>query len=176
MTKTKRKRKMDIFQDFMKVVGNMTYKDLKVQCVIRGLEFEKVINGDFPTLQNWLYYHLNDPQDSDLLNQYDDWLDKKLIGEGKADLVHPSLRLGYIGKRDENGKVVKKKRPKGVKKKKKKREKTKDGIYKGTKKALVFECQEKGYSIKKTIRKVSRKFDSFSEKSVKIWYKRASKR
>lgn len=173
--KTQRKTRVTKFKEFMQSAGNMNYKDLKRNVVVRGMDFQEVVDGSFPRLQNWLHHNGDAPIDTTLLDKFDDWVEKGLKQRGALDLIHPQLRLGYIGERDEEGKVTKRKRVKGIKKKKKKRERTKDGIYKGTKKAYVFECQAKGWSIKKTIRKTFARFPDASEKSIKIWYKKAAK-
>lgn len=174
-TKT-RKRKVTVLSEFMKSTMNMNYKDLKRNVVVRGMDFEAVVNGDFPTLQNWLHFNRGNEIDTSLLDKFDDWMEKQLRARGSDYLIHPSLRLGYIGEKSEDGETVTRKRVKGIKKKKVKRERTKYGIYKGTKKALVYEYQGLGYSINKTIRKTKRRFPDASEKSIKIWFKQAAKK
>lgn len=175
-TQIRTTKKQKVLMEFMKSTKQMNYKDLKRNVVVRGMEFDKVVNGDFPTLQNWLHFNRDKPINTDLLDQYDDYIDDILRQRGKHELIHPSLRLGYIGERDDEGNVItRKKVPKLKKQPKAKRERTKDGIFKGTKKAYVFESQGKGWSLKKTIRKTLARFPEASEKSIKIWFKKAEK-
>lgn len=171
----KRRRKTTILKNMFKVSTDMTYKDLKRNCVVRGMPFDDVINGSFPSLQNWIWRNNHNDVKPELLDDFDDHIEKELKERGSDYLIHPQLRLGYIGERNEDGEVKKRKRVKGIKKKRKKREKTKDGIYKGTKKAYVFLSEEKGWTLKKTIRRTLSKFPDASEKSIKIWYKKAAR-
>ena len=150
---------------------NLTYNDLKRECISRGMEFEKVTMGDFPTLNNWLNHNIAKPKDNNLINEFDDWVDNILISRGRPELVHTSLRLSYVGNKVETDETEKKpKKAKEERKPKRKREKTDDGIFKGTKKALVWEMVAKGRSLEKTIKRVMRKFPDAKEKSIKIWY------
>lgn len=174
-SKPKSKRRLTILKEMFKATGDMTYKDLKRNVVVRGMPFDDVINGSFPSLQNWLWNNRTSEIIADLLDQYDDYMDEKLIAGGNEDLVHPQLRLGYIGERDDDGKVTKTKRVKGIKKIRKKKEKTKDGIFTGTKKALTFELQQEGYTIEETKKEVLKQFPEASEKSIKIWYKKCAR-
>lgn len=170
-----KKRRLTVLRDMFKTTGNMTYKDLKRHVVVRGMPFEEVVNGTSPSLTNWLYNNRDKSIDPTLLDSYDDFIDSKLRESGAEDLIHPQLRLGYIGERDDEGKTTKTKRVKGIKKQKRKKEKTKDGIFKGTKKALTFEFQQKGKTLKSTIRRVLKVFPDASEKSIKIWYKKSAR-
>ena len=150
MSRKKRKFERNI-PDADKFINQLKYKDLKRECVIRGMEFDKIIAGDIIKLTNWLRNHFIDTQHHELLDIFDDYQDKLVRksvedkGQNPDVLLHPSLRLGYIAERDENGNVTKKKRVRTLmKKKKKKRERTEDGIFKGTKKAMTFELQQQG--------------------------------
>lgn len=173
--RTRGKSKTTLFREMIRDSSNMTYKDLKVNCVVRGMPFDDVINGSFPRLQVWLHHNTQAEIQPHLLDDYDDYIEAILRERGQEDLIHPQLRLGFIGERDEEGNPVKTKRVKGIKKKRKKKERTKDGIYAGTKKAFVYEAQQKGWSIKKTIRRTFAKFPDASEKSIKIWYKKSER-
>lgn len=177
MSKKRKKglRKTTLMSELMKSTGDMTYKTLKRNVVVRGMPFDQVVAGTFPALQNWFHFNRNNPIDTDLLDKYDEWIEAQLKERGADYLIHPQLRLGYIGEKDDEGNVVKVKRVKGIKKKKKKREKTEDGIFKGTKKALTFQCEKEGMSIEETIEKVKEVFEDVSLKSLKIWYKKSQK-
>jgi len=162
---------------FKMAFQDMTYKDLKKMVVVRGLSFEEVVNGDFCRLQSWLHKNYDNKIDTSLLDEYDDWLDNNLRDLGKHELIHPSLRLGYIGERedDEGNKVIKTKKAKVETKPKEKKEKTAEGIFSGTKKALTYSCQKEGKTIEKTIEIVMKQFPDASDKSIKIWYKKCKR-
>jgi len=174
--KTRGNSKVSRLTSIFKSSPNMTYKDIKRNCVARGLSFQEVVDGTVPRLSNWLHHHNNDEVKPELLDQFDDWVEDILRSRGAFDLIHPQLRLGFIGEKDKEGNNKKTKRIKGIPKKKRaRREKTKDGIYKGTKKALTFKLQQKGRSLDRTIKKVLRIFPDASEKSIKIWYKKSAR-
>lgn len=150
----------------------MTLKDIKRECIIRGMPFEQVVNTDLPNLYYWWQNNSQNPIDQSLLDKYDDWLEGELAAIGQHGLIHPSLRFNYVNKEEEvkkKTKVIKEKKPR------KKREKNKLGLYSGTKKAMTYESCHKGWSLKKTIRKVKRAFPDAQEKSIKIWYNKATK-
>jgi len=174
-TKTRGKSKVNRFASMFKTSPNMTLKDIKRNCIARGMGFNDLVDSTIPSLQSWLHYNNNNDIEPNRLDEFDDWVEKILLEKGSGDLIHPNLRLGYIGEKDKDGNVKKTKRVKGIKKKRKKREKTKDGIYAGTKKALTFKLQQKGRSLDRTIKKVMRKFPDASEKSIKIWYKKSAR-
>lgn len=153
--------------------SNLTYKDLKKECIQRGMPFLDVLSGDFPRLTHWLLNNLHRPFDDTLLDGFDDYQDNILKANGKQELIHTSLRLGYLGERDESEPVVKK--DKTIKEKKPPREKTEGGLFKGTKKAYTFELQLKGKTVQEVIIKVKRKFPDAVEKSIKIWYNKSKK-
>jgi hypothetical protein len=176
MTKKKKplknsKVKADSFIDY----NNMTYKDLKKACIIRGLEFELVAASDIYRLQSWLHSNAGRDTDEILLNQYDDYVENELRIIGRHDFIHPQLRLSYVGEREIN-ETIKPKKEKVDKVPKQRKEKTEQGIYSGTKKALVYECALKEMNVVNTIKKVKKVFgEDVSEKSIKIWFKKALK-
>ena len=154
--------------------GNLTFKDIKVECIIRGIDFIDVITYDFWGLSNWLVENALRPKDESLLDKYDDWLDAKLAKRPKGEeLIHPTLRLGYV-KRDEGGEV-KVKKEKEVKEKKAPREKDGNGLFKGTKKSYTFELQKRGKTLDQTMVKVKRKFPDAVDKSIRIWFNKSKK-
>lgn len=156
--------------------SNMTYKDLKIECVIRGMEFDKITASDFPNLAHWLVKNVTKKTDLSLLEKYDDYVDDLLRKAGKDEFIHPSLRLGYISdSTDERETNIKKDNKEKVEKteKKKSRKKDKNGIIKSTKKSLTYKLQRKGYNIEKVIKRVLRRFPDANEKSIKIWFKKS---
>ena len=177
----KRKFEQDI-PEAAKHIARLKYKDLKRECVVRGMEFEKIINGTVPRLTNWLHNHFHNTIQHDLLDTFDDYQENLIReavearGESPEGIIHPSLRLGYIAEKDEEGKVIKRKRVRTlVKRRKKRRERTNDGIFQGTKKALTFELQQQGLSKKEIIKKVIEQFPDASEKSIGIWFNKSKK-
>ena len=155
--------------------SDMTYKDLKKAVVVRGMPFEEVIAGDFCKLNSWLHSNFNNPIKLKRLDKYDTWLEAELLSLGANDMIHPSLRLGYIGEKDNEENSINLKKLKKESKPKEKREKLVNGLFKGTKKALTFECASKGLNLEDTIKRVLDQFEDASSKSIKIWYKKALK-
>jgi hypothetical protein len=151
--------------------SNLTYKNLKIECIVRGMAFREVISGDFWDLSNWLLTNMLKKVDLNLLEQYDNWLDNELLKMGKPELVHNSLRLGYVHREEED----KPKKEKIIKEKKEPRQKDKNGLYQGTKKSYTYDCQGRGKTLEQTIIKVCRKFPDAKAKSIKIWFNKAKK-
>ena len=161
---------------------NMKFKDLKRECVIRGMPFEEVVKADVSKLYVFFREHYYDDVRHTLLDEFDDWQEEKIRGameirgEDAELFIHPSLRLGYIAEKDEDGNVIKKKRAKLLHKKiHRKRERTPDNIFKGTKKAYTFELQQQGKSKADVIKMVMEKFPDASDKSISIWYNKSKK-
>ena len=160
----------------------MKFKDLKRECVIRGMLFEDVIESTQPTLANFFRTHFYEDVQHDLLDEFDDWqedeIKKAVLAKGgdPSDIIHPSLRLGFIAERDEDGNVTKRKRARTiVKKKKKRRERTAQGVFSGTKKALTFQLQKDGHDKKTVTKMVLGQFPDASEKSISIWFNKSKK-
>lgn len=175
MKKNKPKQKNDI-PGISRYHHNKTYKDLKREAVIRGMPFPDATGAGIPQLIHFIDNSENKP-DISLVDKYDEWADQQLaqLGYEKGkELRHPNLRLGFIGEKDADGKVIKQKRIKGIQKPKKpKRERDSNNLYKGTKKSYTFELAQKGYSLERVSRRVKKKFPDASDKSIKIWYKNA---
>ena len=162
-------------ENFRVPIENMTYRDLKRAVVCRGMEFEEVIKGDFCRLNSWLHKNYMNDIDDGLLDKYDDWLDEELKKTGNFESVHPQLRLGYIGEKSEEEGPIKVKKVKVEREKKEKREKTEEGLFKGTKKALTYQCEKEGLSLDDTVAKVMEIFPDASSKSIKIWFKKSKR-
>jgi len=181
MSRKKRKFEMDI-PDADKFISYLKYKDMKRECVVRGMEFDKVLKGGIPQLTNWLRNHFIDTIQLDLLEVFDDYQENlireavKTKGEDPDNVIHPALRLGFIAERDEDGVVTKRKRARMiVKRKKNRRERTGDGIFQGTKKALTFQLQQQGLEKAEVINKVMEQFLDASPKSIGIWFNKSRK-
>lgn len=169
--------------------SNMKYPDIKGACIMLGMDFEDVANGDFCTLNSYFAEnrHKTKPV-KERLQQYEDWVENILLSKGyKADnpLVKYKQFSNAPEEDEEEGKLkaalIKKV---GVKKEPKaKREKTEFGIFAGTKKDYVYKkaklYNEKGFeydrALKRTIRKTMDKFPDAKEKSIRIWFRKISK-
>lgn len=159
---------------------NMTYKDLKKEVVMRGMDFEEVIKGSYFNLASFFQKNYHTPQNPNFLTQFDLWLENTIKKGGKEihpAFLAPSLRLSYIAQRedDPSKSVVKVKSPLPSKPKAPQKEKTEGGIYKGTKKALTYQLQSEGVTKDKVIETVMGQFPDASIKSIGIWFNKAKK-
>lgn len=153
--------------------SDLTYRDLKIACIVRGMPFDEVLKADFFRLSNFVQNNVLVSQNMSLLDDYDDYLESVLKERGQTDLIHNSLRLGYVKKEGDDDYVPK---PLKVKTEKKPaREKDSNGLFKGTMKSYTFELQKKGKTLPQTLVKVLRKFPEAKEKSVKIWFNKSKK-
>ena len=169
MSKTKNKKQRPAYTE-------LTLKGLKYEVISRGMDFEEVLKASVPDLSNWLHHNYSNEVDIELVNQYDEYIEETLKQLGASEMIHPSLRLSYVGDKSEDFKALevipKKDRPK---KEKVVKEKTEQGIYSGTKKALTYQCQKEGKTVDETILIVKETFEDASDKSIKIWYRKAGK-
>ncbi len=160
----------------------MKFKDLKRECVVRGMLFEDVIGYSQPQLAGYFREHFFDDVQHNLLDEFDDWQEdeiRKAVNAGGVDpedIIHSSLRLVFIAEWDEDGNVTKRKRVRTIiKKKKKRRERTKQGIFSGTKKALTYQLQKEGHDKKTVTKMVLEQYPDASEKSISIWFNKSKK-
>jgi hypothetical protein len=156
-----------------KEMTKFKYKDLKIACILRGMRFRDAVEADYPRLRSFFMNNYWEDIDREAINRYDDWVDGKLKD---PILKHPTLRLGYVAREDEEGKSVRRnKRLKSmpaVKKKKAKKNET-FGIRAGTKKEYTYKLEAAGKDVEETIKLVMTQFPDASNKSIKIWYKKA---
>lgn len=181
MSKKKRKFEMNLPASY-RYIENLRYKDLKRECVVRGMEFSKVVAADISALTSFFTNNFYVKTKHELLDLFDDWQEAEVIkaieakGEDPSSYIHPSLRLGYVAEKDDEGNVTKRKRAKViVAKVKAKRDRTNDGLFSGTKKAYTFQLQKEGKTKAETLEAVLKQFPEASEKSVGIWYNKARK-
>ena len=138
------------------------------------MDFQEMVEGDFPRLSSWLHKNWANPRKSARLDEFDEWRKQIRIKAGKGD--EPMIRLGFIDQVDEEGVVVKTKRPRKIKKDKApKKERDSLGLFAGTKKSLTFQCCKDGKNIDETYEMVLSKFPDAVEKSVRIWWKKAKR-
>jgi len=165
-------KRRDIIRDKMAM---MKYKDLQINCVIRGIDFDFMVSKDTNGLQTWLVINWDMPCIQERLEEFDGWREKKLEEIGKPG--EPFVRLGYVGTTDPNtGEILDIKKPEKMMSKPKKRERDEEtGIFKGTKKAYTCELTKAGKPLAEIIELVTAKFPEAKEKSIKIWSKRFQK-
>ena len=155
-------------------IKDLRLPDIQRECIIRGMPFMEVCDSSVLQLHSYLIKNWDNPTDRDLIIAFDKWMDQELEELGREDLIHPMLNLGYTENQETGEKV--KRRIKTVKPKiKKKRERTSEGIFKGTKKAYTYELSKQGIEKAKAIEMVKEKFPEANEKSVSIWYNKAKK-
>jgi hypothetical protein len=157
-------------------VEKLNLPALKRECIIRGLEFEKVC-GSIPQLQTWFLHNYNNPINNGLLEKYDQWSTLLLRSRGVDEaLLAPEFRLGaFILKNAEGGEYRSKGTRSRIPKMREKKARTEDKLFTGTKKALTFELQKKGLSKAEVIEKVMAKFPDAKEKSIGIWYNKCKR-
>lgn len=165
-------------------LAKMKHKDLQRACVARGLDFTLAVSYSIPDLAGWFCTNYDFSQNLNFLNEFDDWKDLQLKEKhpDKDDPVyHPSLRLGFIATRDDQGNTTSTKKPrlKGLDKKKKDKKERLAGtkIFAGTKKALstTLAMQKPPLTIAEITEKVLEQFPDAKDKSISIWIKRARK-
>lgn len=156
-----------------------TYRDIQRKAIVLGMPFPDVVSSDVGRLQSFIDKSNNEP-DTSLIDKYDQWVDEQMAlldYEPENPMRSSKLRLGYIGETNEQGEA-KRKRVRGIKKqreKKQPRERNEFNLYKGTKKAYVFELTQKGYTIERIQRRVLKKFPDAKEKSIKLWHTAAKR-
>jgi hypothetical protein len=158
-------------------IEKLTLSNLKRECLVRGMPFEDLVNSSVPNLQSWFLKNYPNPIHRERLNEFDDWNDKILRARNvDSTMLDPIFRLGSIASRDGEGNILKKKRVTGmIKKDRKRREKTKAGLFTGTKKAYTFELQSQGKTKSEVITLVMEKFSDAKEKSISIWFNKSKK-
>ena len=169
----------------------MVYRDIQAGCIMRGMDFDEVVQGDSPSLTSWFIKNHNNKMDRELLEDFDLWMDKQLKANGykKSDPFRKFKRFSIID--DDNNIQIKTKslsRARIPKKKREKKAKNSFGVYAGTKKsltydlvAIMYEKKKVKYTAKemhkkyapKIFDKVKAEFGDAKDKSVKMWMKRA---
>ena len=168
---------------------DMKLRDLQKACIVRGMPFEEMVAASVPELHSWFDQHYADGQNLLFLNEFDDWreehLKRTLKPEDLSWALHPQLRLGFIGEKDNEGNVISTKKPrlKGVDKAEKPKRERIEGtkVFSGTKKALTYQLAVQHLKDKKlpeltipeVVAQVIEAFPEAQEKSIKIWRKRA---
>lgn len=164
-------------------LSNLKHRDLKAECISRGLDFEQLAGMSSPMMTQWLSENYKLPTDKELLNKFDKWLEEKHLAEGKTPESHPHLfapaaKLGHVlmpGDQEGSFKLRKKRLKKvpGHTRNKRSEKDERFGIMKGTKKSLTFDLASQGVELKEAIAQVLAQFPEAQEKSIRIWYKKA---
>jgi len=180
--KTKKINKGTYQERALAELDNMTIRQIQRECALRGLSPRRVVKWDIPKLSSWFIEHFLDDRDPENLIEHDKAVEElirkrntKLGRETIPELFHPSLKLAYTGGDDNSGRKPRVPKIKGFKAPKKKRERTEQGVFKGTKKALTFELAASGMEKADVIKKVLEEFPDAREKSIGIWYNKALK-
>ena len=183
--KTAAKTKPHYFENerALRELSSMKHRDLQRACIVRGLQFNQIVDLSHPNLVSWFINNYDNTQSEDLLVEYDAWVEEELIKRGYKkgeSLLAPALRFSYVGEIDtmEKPKIIKP--PKAVvthEKKPKASIDAKTGVRSGTKKAMTYELtlSDNNYTIAEIINLVIESFPEADEKSIKIWHKRALK-
>lgn len=164
-------------------LSNMKYKDLKMACISRGMDFNEVVEGDYNNLHSFFRINYYVKKNIELINLFDKWMDDQLEQRGyDADDPIRKFRISTTLEENEEGEMESKIKVKQLKKaflkKDKKPKKEKDsstGIFKGTKKAYTYELTQQGKDLKSIIQEVILKFPDASAKSIGIWHSRRKK-
>jgi len=174
-----------------KELASFVYRDLQAACIMRGMDFDELVEGDQGSLSSWFIRNYDQPMDRELLEDFDLWMDKQLKKRGykKKDPVRQFKRFSNTD--EDNNITVKTKslrKTRIPKKKREKKSKNKFGIYEGTKKSLTYDLTSDlydklrhKYEVKELYKnfapkmylEVKKVFPDALEKSVKMWMKRA---
>lgn len=154
---------------------DMTYKQLKLACIARGMNPELVYSGDHSSLSTYFILHYDNPVDKTRIGIFEDSVDSILAEKYEATDPIRLFRISHQQNAEGDIKVNKKAlKAAGVKTKKPKREKdTQFKVYTGTKKHLTYSLADKGLALKEVLEQVLQAFPEANERSVTIWYKRA---
>lgn len=159
------------------LLSSMKIRDLKQAAIARNLKFRDATEFSVLELQSWLFKHWDDTVDKTLLNDYDVWLEQELTEEGLEDLIHPLLRLGYLGEDQDGNEVRRQLKNIAISNVKTKKDLAKFKPRKGSKKSLVFSIIRKNPDIdtKILIEEVLSQYPDVSVGSIKSWASKARK-
>lgn len=197
-TKKKSLSQSEIYTRQQKIsqkIGNYKLIDIKKACIIRGIDFDDLVNKSVPDQCNWLVANWDNPINRDLLETFDDYVDEHMASKGYAEddplrLYRLSTSVSEDEEGDEKLKMKTKNKKLGIKVvKKKKLRNTQFGIFSGTKKEYTYtltrDLHEKkpdmdSNTLKKVysnrmIERVQKKYPEAQPKSIKIWFSRALK-
>lgn len=174
-----------------KALSKLTYPDLKIACITKGMEFQDIVEGDHSTLSSYFLQNYDNKSDTENLEYFDAWIDEQLELQGiaKNDPLRQYKLSSVVDPATNDLKIRKKRVSKVVKVPKKKRVKRERNeqfnIIKGTKKEYVYtlvqKLHDKGKNLnskkifERLLASVIEKYGDASEKSVKIWFNRAKK-
>lgn len=159
------------------LLGQMKIKELKQACIVRGMPFREVTESDVWALQSFLLNNWIVISDRTLLNDYDEWFEKELKEEGLKELIHPLLRMGYMGEDEEGNEVRRQIKNFAISNVKSKKEQALFKPKKGSKKALVYMLIRNNPKIDTDtlIDRLTQEYPDVSIGSIKSWASRARK-
>lgn len=164
-----------------RALSRMRHKELQQACIMRGIEFEEVVEFDHHDLANWFFHHFDNAEELAKLDEYDIWLEQKLQERGhkKGDaILSPSLRFGItpdmtkIKPSIAAGKIQTSEPNISTEPKIKREADPSTGVITGTKKNMTYQLTDLGIPLSEIIEKVKDSFPDAQEKSIKIWHKR----
>lgn len=159
----------------------MKYQDVKDACIVLNMPFEDVSKADWHGLKSYYARHYGGIENPELLEEFDSYTANSLISNGHSPddpLVKYRPHAEKVGEEEDTTTLdsTPLKTPTALPKKKKgKRERDSFGGFKGTKKSYVYLGVSKGATIDKVIDKTLKKFPDAKEKSIRIWFKKATK-
>jgi len=162
-------------------IGSMTYTQLKLTCIARGMPFEEVVNGDHSRLSVWLHNNYQNKPLYENIVDFEEKLDNVLEFRGYAP-DDPVRKNRLTSTLDSLGIRVskRKKKVKGVIKKEKAPARVKDPklkIVQGTKKHFVMSlAANTKLTVDQIIEKTLKEYPDANEASIKVWVGRSRKR
>lgn len=154
-------------------IATHKYPDLQKACIVRGIDFDELVQGTYFLLSSWLRKNWYNPIKLEKLAEFDEWRLKIMKSFGRED--EPFIRFAHI---PENLEEVIANKTLKVKEKSDKPKRVLDedlGVMGGTKKHLTYNCQKTGKTVQETIDIVKLKFPDAQDKSISIWWKRSRK-
>lgn len=163
-------------------LSQLTFRGLQKEVISRGFGFMDAITKSHHVLADFFLQHFEDEPKPNLIQDFDQFIEDEIKKNPAYDkaLLHPSLRLGYVPGEEME---VQKERIKPKVEAKPPREKTEDGLIKGTKKALTYALtdkyrkdltnpKKKEDTLEKIVAEVEVAFPDAKENSIRIWVRR----
>lgn len=167
-----------VSESAMRYVEHLSLPNLKRECIMRGLPFQAMGDMSILNLQSWFIKNFANPIEPALLESYDLWVEKLLRERGCDEvMLNPTFRLSAVVERNADGDITKRKRVRSlIPRIKKKKERTPEGLFKGTKKSLTYElAKDSKMNRVEAIKIIKEKYPEAKEKSIGIWFNRARK-
>src|SRR6478736_3017978 len=179
-------------QKILHELADLKYKDLKGECIMRGMSFDDIVKADHNKLGSYFIRAYDTRRNEELLKIHEEKMDAFLAEKGYSETDPLRAFREFTGEeKPEVEEVIKIAKPKKEPKPPKVKDKT-FNIFSGTKKQLTYELahslfKAKGEKYKfdhkelcskfsgQLFVKVQAKFPEAQDKSVKIWMSRCMK-